>query len=321
MSVYLSDLDHALFFTLSYSDYFNFPLTKEEIFQRLPKVWDWPFLTGQKFTTDKLPIDKSKTQVEKSLKKLADMQIIEKIRKKETLYYFIKGREKIVSLRMNKMKIATKRQPAIDGAASWLKRFPTIKAVALTGSSALNNAALDDDLDFCIISKKNTLWFSRFFLILLAKLLNKQPQIDSQAKVNNKQAWCFNLWLDESFLNIAKRGISVYQAYELKQMIWLIDKENIHKSIVSNNRQLYELLDLNIDQNLKLTSNNELINYFFWPINFFFYYLQIFYRYLFFGKESYLLTFKQAHFNEFNRQEEIFQAIKKKMRVNAFLDF
>lgn len=321
VAVYFNDLDHAVFFTLAYSDYFNFPLKKEEIYQRLPKVWDWNLLIGAKLTSDKLLIDRNPKKITESLEKLEKKQKIAKLKVENNYYYFLKNRQKLVKLRLNKKIAANKRRDAIQRASNFLTRFPTIKALALTGSSALDNAAFNDDLDFCIIVQKNTLWISRFFVILFAKVLRKQPQIDAQAKNQNKQAWCFNLWLDESSLNIIKRGFSIYQAYELIQMKYLFDKASIKNKLLIKNQQFCELINIDINKNYLFDNKNTLTDYFLWPINYFFYFMQKLYRLLFFGKEDFFLNLHQAHFNQRDRQKKIFKSIKKKLQINAFTDF
>lgn len=321
MAVYFNDLDHVVYFTLCYSDYFNFPLTKKEIYDRLPKVWDWLFLTGQKLKTNKLKIIWAKEDIEKSLLNLERAQKIEKKQNNDDVYYCLKNCQQVVIQRLEKQKIAKQRQTAIYEASNWLEKFPTIKAVALTGASAVNNAELNDDLDFCVVVKKNTLWISRFFVILLAKILSKQPQIDAQAKRNNKQAWCFNLWLDEDKLNIVNRGINIYQVFELKQMRWLVDKANIKEKILLANLQLGELINIQPKKILIYKINNNVFNYYLWPINYFFYFIQAIYRFFLFGKENYSTSLYQAHFNDLTRQTHIFQKIKRKMKINDFSDF
>lgn len=321
MAVYFNDLDHAVFFTLAYSDYFNFPLKKEEIYQRLPQVWDWNFLTGAKLKTSKLIINKNPEKLAKSLEKLEKTQKIAKLQVADNNYYFLRERQKLVKLRLNKEKVAHKRQAVIVQASNYLSRFPSIQALALTGSSAMNNASLADDLDFCIIVKKNTLWITRFWLILSAKILGKRPQIDAQAKNENKQAWCFNLWLDESSLNVVKRGFSIYQAYELIQMNYLFDKASIHKKLLLQNRQFAELLNLNLPNKPLSSDKDNLIDYLLWPINGFFYLMQKIYRRLTFGNEDFSLNLHQAHFNHIGRQKQLFKSIKKKLQSNAFTDF
>lgn len=321
MAVYFNDLDHAVFFTLAYSDYFNFPLKKEEIYQRLPKVWDWNFLIGAKLKTTKLAINKNPEKLAKSLEKLEKKQKIAKLpAKDDCFYYFLKNRQELVKLRLNKEKSANKRRATIQQVHKFLALFPSIQALALTGSSAMNNADLNDDLDFCIIVKKNTLWITRFWVILAAKVLGKQPQIDAQAKNENKQAWCFNLWLDESSLNIVKRGFSIYQAYELIQMNYLFDKASIKKKLLSQNWQFSELLNIDVKNNHLSAVKNNLIDDFLWLINYFFFFMQKIYRTLAFGKEDFSLNLYQAHFNQIDRQNMIFKSIKKKLQINAFTD-
>lgn len=319
MAVNYNDLDHALFFTLSYSDNFVFPLKEEEIKDRLPKVWDWNFLTASSDSTKKAPINKN--DLTKSLEKLESNQIIKKLKTNNSAYYFLKNRQHLVQLRLNKIDVAKKRQLAIKEACQWLKRFPSIKALALTGSSAVNNADFADDLDFCLIVQKNTLWITRFFVILLAKILGKQPQIDAQAKKNKIHAWCFNLWLDEGSLNITKRGSSIYQAYEIKQMRWLFDRANIQEKIVSANSKLAQMIELYLNKQQLVKFENGSNSYLLLAINYLFFLMQNIYRRIFFGEENFLLDLSQAHFNDVRRQKRIFEYIKKIMKTNDFLDF
>jgi hypothetical protein len=317
VSIYFNKLDRVVFFTIAYSDYFDFPLIKKEILSRLPRVWDWKFFTGQKINSTELKINKEKEALENSLEKLLKNKKIEKIKKNNLNYYFLKGREEIIQLRIDRKKIAKKRQIAIDGFINLVKKIPTINAVVLTGSSATKNASFNDDLDFCLITRRNTLWISRFFLIFLAKILGKRPQIDAQSKIDSKQAWCFNLWLDESCLAIINRNFSIYQAYEVKQMLWLFDEKKLRNHFLQQNKQLDELIELNLAKKSYKKRNHQFLDYFFWPINLFFYYLQNIYRYLLFGKENYHLNLYQAHFNAIERQQDIFLEIKKKMKKNG----
>ncbi len=321
MAEYFNALDHAVYFTLAYSDGFNFPLTKEEIIERLPVVWDWPYLTDQRIKTQKLLLDSSEDSVEKSLLNLEKKQKIEKKQLKNTNYYFLKNRQQLPAQRLKKQEIAQLRQTAIDQVSNYLSKFPTITALALTGASAVDNAKLDDDLDFCIIVKKNTLWITRFFVILLTKILHKQPQIIIQPTKNNKQAWCFNLWLDENKLNMAKRGLSIFQSYELKQMSWLFDRADIKKKILLANPQLVSLIDLASQNNSAVIVSDNIFDYLKKLLNYLFYLTQGSYRYFKFGKENYDLSLYQAHFNDLSRQKHIFQKIKRKMTRNDFSDF
>jgi hypothetical protein len=296
----------------------------EEIYQRLPKVWDWQFIIGKKIKPSKLEINSNLTKLKGSLSKLQKEKKISTMQKKQKTYFFLHDQQRLVKNRLNKEKFAQKREKSIAQVINYLNYFPSIKAVALTGSSAVKNASLNDDLDFCIIVRKNTLWITRFFLITLTKILAKQPKIGSHKKNTNKQAWCFNLFLDEGSLNIEKRSFSIYQAYELKQMEWLLIKNDLDKKIFLENLQLNELIT--IKEGIKKSKSNNvfklsLADLSLWPLNLFFFTLQKIYRRIFFGNENYFLSLRQAHFNDFLRQNLIFQQVKKKMISHGFQDF
>jgi hypothetical protein len=57
-----------------------------------------------------------------------------------TFIIVLKILRQVVFQRLKKQKIAKQRQVAIYEACNWLEKFPTIKAVALNGASAVNNA-------------------------------------------------------------------------------------------------------------------------------------------------------------------------------------
>lgn len=319
MSIDFNNLDRAVFFTLVYSDLFNFPLTFKEIQHRLPKVWDWEFLIGQSLKSYNLSLEKNPKKISASLKRLIDGGLVEKKVIGETSYFFLKGCQENLHQRFVRRQYLPARNKKIAELLMILQRLPFIRAVILTGSSAVKNAELADDLDFCLITSVNTLWLSRFIVIILAKILGKQVQIDVSAKASNHQAWCFNMWLDDRHLNVLKNRFSIYQAYEVQQMQWLLDKDHLKEQFYRENQQLGELIDLPTGDSKKSSQFIFDFSIFFWPINLIFYLMQIIYRQIFFGRENFFLNLHQAYFNNIKRQEQIFKKIKRKMKRYGLL--
>ena len=302
-----TDLDRAVFFTLVYSNVFTFPLTLKEIQDRLPRVWDWSFLTGQKTFSHQPALPRSLTAIKKSLSKLLAAHKLEKQSVKRVTYYYLAGHEANVQQRMNRKQAHQLRQAALIDFLEVVKQVPGILAVAITGSTAVANAKLDDDLDFLIVTKANHLWLSRLYLLVLAKLLGKRVQLH---QVDQQQAWCFNLWLDETSLAVFKHNFSIYQAYEAKQLQWLLDKGQISDKWWEANQVLDQLVKLpSSSGHEKVNREQALVSL----ANFLVYLLQRGYRYLKFGQENFKVDLHQAYLNDVKRQIVIFNQVERLM--------
>jgi len=113
---------------------------------------------------------------------------------------------------------------------SILKRLPFVQFVGITGSSAMTGWTEERDLDLCVVTKMKAIWTTRFFLVLLAKIL----------RVHNKRGVCLNLFFEESDLTISSNKCNSYIAHELLQMKPLIDKGQIYHRFLVENRWIYQ---------------------------------------------------------------------------------
>ena len=280
----MNDYDCLVLLTLAYSSCFSFALTAEEVIKRLPQA------------PNKLIFSKQK--IKASLKKLTNQALIQS----DGQYYYLDQKDLLSRKRL--AAFVTEKEARVTEFVNLAKKIPFIKAIVLTGSTAVDNAQKDDDLDFMIICQRNTLWLTRFLLIILTKLKDKRPN------QNNHNAWCFNLLLDESDLTIGENRRSLYEAYEILQMKFVFDRGN------------YEQLFLN--------ANNWLKKYLFFYVNFMFeeyngkmsfslfnqilFWFQRKYRLITFGQENFTLTPTQAFFNHLNFRAKLFMRLRKKLR-------
>lgn len=130
----------------------------------------------------------------------------------------------ITRLQSSKNKISA----AVQIYVWMLKLCPLIRFVGITGKSAMTGIRSDDDIDLCIVTKHGLLWTTRFFVIVLAKLL----------RIHSKTGVCLNLFFDEDYLSISHKKQNIYIAHELLQMKPLIDKNNIYYQFLIKNRWL-----------------------------------------------------------------------------------
>ena len=179
------------------------------------------------------------------MKKLVDLKIISKKEK----YYYLNYSKNNISIRKKREKYSQKKWLEVDDFLNLLKKIPGIGAEFVTGSLAMNAAKKNDDIDFLIITKKNTLWLLRPLITLLA--LKKGKARFREFHADN--TWCLNMWLEEDVLQIPPSMRSIYTAYEVCQAVPVLDKNNTAKKFLSENSWVKDYLPQFFQQKLKQT--------------------------------------------------------------------
>lgn len=201
----------AIIKTLSYSDVFDFPLQKREL---------WKFLN-------------SRTAIGKdSFNHILDQMINTKMIQTKKGFYFLNGRKKIISTRLRRKKISSNKLGIAKKAAKILSFIPTIKLIAVSGSLSQKNAKKEDDIDFFIITKSSTLWITRFFVnILLIMTGYKRSREDS----HGMNLICPNLFISEDELTLPLARRNLFSAREIAQLLTLFDRKNTYKKFLPAN--------------------------------------------------------------------------------------
>ncbi len=201
--------------TLLYSDIFDYPLKKEEICY---------FLISNKKVSIKV--------IEKNLKKIKEIGF-------KKGFYFLKGREKLVNLREKREKNSLIKLKKAKKIAKKLSFIPTIKFIAISGNLALKNSDKKDDIDFFIVTSKNTIWLTRLLTVLKLQTLGiyrKRGDKEVKDKI------CTNMFIDEKNLSFSKKRKNLFTAHELMQLFPLIDKENIYQKLLFKNKWVLNYL-------------------------------------------------------------------------------
>ncbi|GIK84505.1 MAG: hypothetical protein BroJett025_11270 [Patescibacteria group bacterium] len=193
--------------TLAYSEQFQFPLKASELFTRL--------LTKISVTVDEFVA---------ALTFLVDKQLISY----DSGYFVISGLsgsdiKKLVDTRVERAEYASKKWSEVLDFISVIRSIPFITGVAVTGSLAVHNTIKDDDIDFMIVTPKNRLWLARLLVVLYASLRGKRRSFAKE----EKNSWCFNLWIEESDLQLPVGARSVYEAYEVIQATWVLSRGGV----------------------------------------------------------------------------------------------
>jgi hypothetical protein len=202
----------AVLKTLAYADIFDYPLKEEEI---------------TKFLIADSPLS---LKIDQELKKSSLIS-------KKGDFYFLKGRETIVSLRQKRKKQSQKKMKIAKKVATWLKLIPTIKMIAITGALAMENSDQEDDIDFLLVTNKNRLWFSRGLVVIFLRLTGfyRRPN-----QIKNKI--CPNMFLDEDHLSLPKKERDLFSAHEVCQLKLLWDKDQTYQQFIKKNLWVKQFL-------------------------------------------------------------------------------
>lgn len=212
-----STLAQRVIATVAYCDQFNYPLTEAEIQLRLI----------QKPTPD-----------DRTLHSCLVSLMAKGILHRKGTYYFLSGSEESVAIRQQRAAYSVVKVTQAYEVVAALRWIPWIKGIALTGSLAMNNATQDDDLDFMIITQAQRLWLTRPLVIAYAWLKGKRRSWQRE----EKNSWCFNLWLEETELHTPGLNSSLYTAYEVCQARFLLNRARVSQRFIWANRWLAEYL-------------------------------------------------------------------------------
>jgi hypothetical protein len=226
-----SRLQKAIIKTLCYADVFDFPLTVDEIWKHL--------ISNRSY---------SRKSVNISLEKL---KIIDRFKG----YYYMKGRNKLYDLRLERKNNIAKKIITAEKIADFLKIIPSVKMIGITGTLAVENAGKNDDIDLFIVTGRRLLWTTRFFVTLFVEIvgLRRHP-----GQKNIKDTICLNMFLDEDHLGIPIEERNIYTAHEVVQLKSIYSRNCIFEKFLSENRWVRKFLP-NSMQKVMMQSNYKAI--------------------------------------------------------------
>ncbi|MCL5438518.1 MAG: hypothetical protein M1268_00835 [Patescibacteria group bacterium] len=210
------NIKRSILKTLIYSDIFDYPLTFEEI---------WKFLISEKKI--------NKKEFFKNLKNLPSP-----ISKKDK-FYFLENRDSIIQKRIEKEKESEIKLRIAKKVVSYLSKIPTVLLIGISGTVAMKNADKKEDIDLFVITKKNTLWMTRFFIMFLLEILGLRRKRNDQS-VENKI--CVNMLIDESAIYFEKNRQDLYTAHEIAQMKPVFDRDKTYQKFLASNSWVNKFL-------------------------------------------------------------------------------
>jgi glycerol-3-phosphate cytidylyltransferase-like family protein len=209
-------LDRQVFLTVAYTDQFGYPLTATEVCLRLINSSAGKGLDGTSFD-----------EVSRALSRLVKLGLVER----KGPWYFLPGREEWVGLRTGRAQAAERKWLEVDSFVRLVRWVPWIWGVAVSGSLAVNNPVEDDDVDFMIVTQPGRLWLVRVLVWLMAVRVGKRRSWHRE----EKNSWCFNLWLEADSLALSSNRHNIYTAYEVCQTVWVMDRRGTVRQFYDQN--------------------------------------------------------------------------------------
>lgn len=204
-----TSLRDSLLKTLRYAQFFDFPLSFDELHLRL--------ITNHLVSPQKLKQSLSHSRLPTSLRKFHTPLFSSKPSPKRLSRH---------SISQNKIKKAQQ-------VAHFLSHIPSINLVALTGSLAVNNAKSSHDIDLMIITTPHTLWLTRLFTIpLVSFFYNRRRPLQLN---HTKDSICLNLWLDSLALTTPPPRQNLYTAHEVLQVKPLFNRRQTYAQFIKAN--------------------------------------------------------------------------------------
>ena len=194
----VSSLDEAIFYTLTYADVFNYPLTLAEVHR---------YLIGMRSTRD---------AVAEALRGLPDCAV-------GGGYYALPGHTPLTDVRQRRERIAATMWPRALAYARAISRLPFVRMVALTGGLSMGNVEPNDDIDLLVVTMSDRVWVTRLFII----------QFVVKAAARHGDEVCPNYLLAEHALAMHER--TLYHAHEVAQMVPLYGA-GVYRSLRDANR-------------------------------------------------------------------------------------
>jgi len=196
--------------TLAYSSVFNYPMSKFQLYN---------FLISDRTYNPKF--------FNTNLERLVKNKIINET---ENKFYLYKSKtinwDQRYKISKNKITKHTK-------IFKMLNKIPWIELVAVTGSVSNYNASQNTDIDLFIITKRNRVWVSRLFVVVILKIFNKYRK-------GTKNDFCANLYVDCSDMLWSKEERNIYIAHSIVTMQPIINKNDCYVKYLNKNYWIFD---------------------------------------------------------------------------------
>lgn len=205
--------------TITYYDVLDMTLTSFEI---------WKHLLFQDKEQEKQESGYSLSQI---VRLLSSGELSKTIEEKNG-FYFLRGRESLVSSRIQSEKVSIGKLRRMRNLVKILSFLPYIRMIIATGSLAMKHGTKDSDWDMFVVLRSGKIWMGRTILTGFLHIIGKRRH---GKKIQDRA--CLNYFVTEDNLEIGTKDL--YSANEYRFLIPLCN-ESLFRKFELKNRWIKE---------------------------------------------------------------------------------
>ncbi len=239
------DLSKNILSTIVYYDCLDYPMTAFEIWKYLLTIsLAMPDLAKPDNSQFPIPNENADSRKCSLIEVIGELEKedLKKIIEEYCGFYFLKGRQELVSKRLENNKISEEKLKIIRRVVWFLRFVPFMRMAAITGRVAMKNAEKSSDLDLLIVLKHRRIFTGRILTTFLVHFLGKRRY---GKKI--KDRICLNYFITTKSPEISSQDLFSSSEYFFARPVFgfkVFRKFQIKNGWIKNYRPNYSLSDL-----------------------------------------------------------------------------
>lgn len=219
------ELHNDILKTVAYFDLFEYPLTAAQIYSFLPR---------------------NSVTAEHVVASAQLLVSIERLSHSGGFYFLPSGNADITRERIEREARAKRMLSSARFVSRFIKQFPFIRGIFITGSLSKNVAELSSDIDFMIVTAPGRLWIVRMMLTMFRKIF----------LFGSRKYFCTNYYVTENAFALDRRNL--YTAVEVVTTKVLWNKVAFSQYQTSNawTKQFLPNISIPVDEQLLITESH-----------------------------------------------------------------
>jgi predicted nucleotidyltransferase len=146
-------------------------------------------------------------------------------------YFFLQGKDHLVRERLNRHAIAQDKWKRARASLQFLAVLPFVRALAGSGSLAVDNTKESSDLDIFVIAKSGRVWTTRLLLLLMSTLLGRRRKYYDRSAPD---MLCLNHYITDDSLVVSPEIQNVVMAMQYVSLVPLYGDSLIREFLQRN---------------------------------------------------------------------------------------
>lgn len=196
-------LEKAIIDTVRYFDLFDMPLTATQMWRSL--IVDPHGKSGVRWGGHR------RYSLREIQTCLADAKYLRAHLGRKHGFFFLPGREGLVAERLTRHMLAQDKWHIMCRLSGYLAAVPFVRALAASGSFALDHTKPSSDLDVFVVARAGRIWTARLLLLLMTQLLGRRRKywnVQAPDKV------CLNHYVTDDHLALPAIMANLYTAVQ-----------------------------------------------------------------------------------------------------------